>query len=94
MARCPTLITSQISFMKLMIMIKHIEKLFDKSQKKGRPPVEWVQDGHVVYIRDKDTLARDWLPLFFQQTKFSRYANALSPCLNELPKRENIDLTR
>lgn len=77
-----------------MILIKHIEKLFDKSQRKERPPVEWVQDGHVVYIRDKDTLAKDWLPLFFQQTKFSRYANALSACLNELASHKNTDLTK
>ena len=57
----------------LMIMLTHVEKVYAKGGKRiDSSPVEWVQDGMVVYIRDKNKLAKDWLPLFFQQTKFSR----------------------
>jgi HSF-type DNA-binding len=57
----------------LMIMLTHVEKVYAKGGKRiDSSPVEWVQDGMVVYIRDKNKLAKDWLPQFFQQTKFSR----------------------
>jgi hypothetical protein len=56
-----------------MIMLAHIEKVHAEGGKRiDSAPVEWVQDGMVVFIRDKNKLAREWMPVFFNEAKFSR----------------------
>jgi HSF-type DNA-binding len=57
-----------------MLMLMQLEKVSAKTGKKPTDlPMGWLDDGLAFVIRDKEKLVRDWLPVFFKQTKFASF---------------------
>ncbi|GKY96828.1 hypothetical protein MPSEU_000642000 [Mayamaea pseudoterrestris] len=63
---------------KLMLMLMHVDRSDAKSSRKARDsPLAWTDDGMAFVIRDQSALCSDWLPVFFQQAKFSSFTRKL-----------------
>jgi len=63
---------------KLMIMLMHVDKCFPTHGEKMKlAPAGFLENGGAFFIRDKDELAANWLPLFFDKIKFSSFTRKL-----------------
>jgi hypothetical protein len=66
------------AILQLMLTLMHVDRSIANSGKKESEfPISWTKMGNSFVIRDKDALCSDWLPAFFQQTKFSSFTRKL-----------------